>query len=131
MPQLTTLEGLELKAADGKLTPLAWAGIAAAAVGLYLVLKKNKVGGLGDSDESRELELWIVNEGALYRSMVQPIIKMLKRRKKNGTYDHKKALKAWENLANEGSKRYHKENGSKNDKWFEIFTQDIRIISYQ
>ncbi len=63
------------------------------------------------SAEARELALFIVNDGDLYRQQAQPIIKNLRKKIAKGTYDGTKALKLWGYLANSGAQKYTKEFG--------------------
>ncbi len=63
----------------------------------------------GDVDE---LVLYITNDGRLYEQVATPIIKNMKRKRKNGNYDDKLAVKGWQHLADEGVRRYDKEFGS-------------------
>tara|TARA_R100000306_G_C4248204_1_gene79121 strand:+ start:102 stop:473 length:372 start_codon:yes stop_codon:yes gene_type:complete len=59
-----------------------------------------------NKNEARELYLLITNDYQIYKQQFKPIIKMLTRRKLNGSYDSEKALKAFENLAITGAKKY-------------------------
>ena len=56
--------------------------------------------------EARELHLFIDNDYQLYKQQYLPILKMLTKRKLNGSYDSEKAIKAFENLAYTGAKKY-------------------------
>ena len=60
--------------------------------------------------EARELHLFIDNDYQLYQQQYLPILKMLTKRKLNGSYDSEKAIKAFENLAYTGARKYHKDN---------------------
>ena len=55
---------------------------------------------------ARELHLFIDNDYQLYKQQYLPILKMLTKRKRNGSYDSEKAIKAFENLAYTGSRKY-------------------------
>ena len=59
-----------------------------------------------NENESRELHLFIDNNYQLYQQQYLPILKMLTRCKRNGSYDSEKAIKAFENLAYTGAKKY-------------------------
>lgn len=59
--------------------------------------------------EQRELELFIVNDGDLYRQRVQPIIANLAKKTRKGVYDHAKAAKLWGYLADAGAQKYTKD----------------------
>jgi len=65
----------------------------------------------GGNTEQRELQLFIDNDGDLYRSQYQPIIKNLQRKIDKGQYDREKAVKLWMYLADAGAKKYVKEFG--------------------
>jgi hypothetical protein len=43
-----------------------------------------------------------------------------------GIYNHEKALKSWEHVAEVGAKQYIKEFCAKDDKWYEIFNKTTR-----
>lgn len=64
-----------------------------------------------DEVVARELYLYISNDGQLYRQMTNPITQMLARRKVNKTYKAELAVKAYENLVEEGIRKYSKEYG--------------------
>lgn len=72
--------------------------------------------------EIRELVIFIDNDGNLYRQMTQPIHKNLINKKAAGKYSSTLALKAFENLATEGAKRYAKEVGGHLAGWNQMFT---------
>jgi len=78
------------------------------------------------STDARELEVFIDNEGDLYRQMTVPIQKNLINKKASRKYSKVKALKAWENLATEGAKRYCKQFCSRGTVWHHIFPVDVR-----
>lgn len=65
-----------------------------------------------NKDNVRELVLFIENDGDLYRQMVQPIIKNLKKHMAKGRFNKDEAQKSWKRLADEGAKRYNKQYGS-------------------
>ena len=56
--------------------------------------------------EARELYLLIRNDYKLEQQQLTPILKMLVKRKRNGSYDNHKAIKAFENLARTGAAKY-------------------------
>jgi hypothetical protein len=76
--------------------------------------------------ESRELAVYIENNGNLYRQQTTPIIKNLKRKIAKGVYDATKALILWKHLADSGAKLYVKEFGG---KWDEIFSVADRKLA--
>ena len=61
--------------------------------------------------ESRELKLYIDNDGQLYNSRFMPIIKNLSKKMKKGNYDKKLAIKGFMYLVDAGAKKYVKEFG--------------------
>jgi len=67
--------------------------------------------GSADGTAARELELFIVNDGDLYRRQTQPIIQNLAKKMKKGVYDATKAMKLWGYLADAGAQKYTKEMG--------------------
>ena len=56
--------------------------------------------------EARELYLLIRNDYKLEQQQLTPILKMLVKRKRNGSYDNHKAIKPFENLARTGAAKY-------------------------
>ena len=56
--------------------------------------------------EARELYLLIRNDYKLEQQQLTPILKMLIKRKLNGSYDNLKANKTFENLAKTGAAKY-------------------------
>ena len=57
----------------------------------------------------RELTLYIVNDGQIYRQRITPIFKNLSRKVGKGTYDGVKAIKAFMYATTDGIKKYEKE----------------------
>jgi hypothetical protein len=78
-----------------------------------------------DSVSARELELYIENNGDLYRQMYTPVVNNLLRKMKKGTYNPILAEKGWLYLVDEGARRYNKEfgNGSLSLKLFDVPTR--------
>lgn len=64
-----------------------------------------------DKHAMRELELYIDNDGQLYRSQYMPILKNLSNKKKKGRYNGQLAVKAFLNLVDNGARKYVKEFG--------------------
>jgi hypothetical protein len=79
-------------------------------------LKKNP------ATETRELSLYIENNGDLYRRQTIPIIKNLQRKIAKGVYNPAKALILWKHLADSGARLYAKEFGGPGDKWSQMFS---------
>ena len=83
-----------------------------------------------NENEARELHLFIDNNYQLYKQQYLPILKMLTKRKLNGSYDSEKAIKAFENLAITGAKKYHKDNWDTCIRaWYQIFTPATRRLT--
>lgn len=78
-----------------------------------------------DQAAATELEMYITNDGQIYRSRIQPIIKNLAKKKSKGQYDPKKAVKAWMYAVEDGAKKYAKEFDSPNN-WHKIFDKQTR-----
>ena len=76
--------------------------------------------------EQRELELFIVNDGDLYRQRVQPIIANLAKKTRKGVYDHAKAAKLWGYLADAGAQKYTKDFDARGSTSFGIFSKADR-----
>lgn len=62
-----------------------------------------------ESEESRELTLYIVNDGSLHESIITPIIKNLQKKAKAGKLDKVKAIDAFYYAAQAGAKKYCKD----------------------
>lgn len=77
------------------------------------------------SDEARELQLYIVNDGQLYKQ-AQSIMTNLRKKIKRGVYDPEKAVDLWMYLATAGAKKYMKEYGSPNGRIQDIFPKSVR-----
>jgi len=73
----------------------------------------------------RDLQIYIENNGALYRQQETPIYENLKRKMRKGTYDRKKAVVLWRYLADEGAKRYAKDSRYAG-KWHELVSPATR-----
>lgn len=73
-----------------------------------------------------EMVLVISNDGDLYRAMIAPVIEMLKRKVKKGTYDKSLAYKAFDGVVKKGCQDYHKRFGSPSEKYYEIFNVATR-----
>lgn len=84
-----------------------------------------------DESAMDELELYIENDGDLYRQQFIPIIKNIKRKIKNGTYDHTKAPKLWSYFVENGAKKYAREFASSQAEWKNIFVKPDRMILSQ
>lgn len=78
------------------------------------------------SAEARELDLYIENDGDLYRSMTHPIYRNLANKRAQGIYLHSRAVVAFQHLAEAGAKKYAKEHGAPGDKWSTMFPPAAR-----
>lgn len=79
-----------------------------------------------ESDEARELELFIDNDSALYRQQHTPILKNLATKKARGIYVHSKAVKLFMYLVESGAKKYAREFGSPGVPWHVMFPVPVR-----
>ena len=77
---------------------------------------------LGAADE---LELYMMNDGQLYRSRIQPAIKNMQRKIKSGKFDPRLAPKLWSHVVTDAAKKYSKEFASPAE-WNKIFTKATR-----
>ena len=68
-----------------------------------------------------ELELYIENDGDLYRSQTTSILKNLTTKHAQGAYKHDLAVRAFEYLVEAGAKKYAKEFGSPGHPWHKMF----------
>lgn len=73
-----------------------------------------------------EIKLFIENDYQLYKSQLLPILVNLTKKYKKGTFDITKAAKLFRYLIDSGLKKYHKDYGSKGDKWFELLSTNDR-----
>lgn len=76
-------------------------------------MKRTKNMVYNPTEESRELFLYAVNDGEVYRGMVNAVLNSLERKVKNGTYDREKAVDAWYYVATRASDKYNKDFGYK------------------
>lgn len=60
------------------------------------------------SEEARELMLFTINDGTLYRGIITSTIRTLAKHYKRGTYSPEKAIAAYYHIATEASKIYNK-----------------------
>lgn len=65
-----------------------------------------------DEHAAKELELYVENDGQLYRQMFQPIVKNLANKMAKGEYVPERGVKAFRYLIDEGARKYVKEFGS-------------------
>lgn len=75
-----------------------------------------------------EIEMFIDNNGNLYRQQFLPIIKNIQRKIKSGKYDHALAPKLWGYLIENGMKLYAKEN--RDPRWMNLLsTKDRKVLA--
>ena len=79
--------------------------------------------------ESRELALYTINTGELYRGQAQAIIANLAKKMRQDKFDKSLAIKAFEYLAEAGAKMYVKEFGSPDSKWNVMFVKSDRTLA--
>jgi hypothetical protein len=78
------------------------------------------------SEAARELALYAVNDGDLYRQRAQPIMVNLRKKIKNGKYDAAKALKLWLFLADAAAQKYTREFGGSGNGSYGSFSKSDR-----
>ena len=61
------------------------------------------------TEESRELELYAVNSGALYRQSIVPTVRNLARKHSKGTFDADRAIDAFYPIATAAARMYCRE----------------------
>jgi hypothetical protein len=74
-------------------------------------MKRTKNMVYNPTEEARELFLYAVNNGNLYRRMIENVLDSLEKKIKKGVYDREKAVDAWYYVATEASKYYEKDFG--------------------
>ena len=77
------------------------------------------------SQESRELELFINNEREIYFSLVVPTRKALQRHFKRGTYDTDRAIIAWKRVCDRSAHIYARTYDNERN-WNKIFSVEDR-----
>ncbi len=78
-----------------------------------------------DKHAIRELELFIDNDGALYRKRFMPILHNQCRHKQRGRWSATQSVKGWMYLVDDGAKKYHRQFGS-GGKWNDMFPMSVR-----
>lgn len=86
--------------------------------------RRGPTGGTLDEQAAKELYIYAMNDGTLYRRQREPIEQNLRRKITKGNYDFKKAITAWKNFADTAAKAYTREHGS--GSGFGIFTPETR-----
>lgn len=80
---------------------------------------------MSQSQEARELSLYIENDAMLHRQQEVPIQRNLITKMARGIYDHDKAVKAYMHLMESGARKYSKEF-STGDDWSRTFSVATR-----
>jgi hypothetical protein len=75
--------------------------------------------------EAIELALYVDNDYELYQLLPQ-YTATLDKHWQRGRFDKARALVLLERFVQECAKKYHKEHGSPQDKWYSVFTPVIR-----
>lgn len=76
-------------------------------------MKRTKTMIYTPSEEADELFLYAVNNGSLYRRMVENILDNLEKKIKKGIYDKEKAIDLWYYVATEASNKYNEDFGQR------------------
>ena len=74
-------------------------------------MKRTKTMVYKPTEESRELMLYAINSGDLYKRQITPVINSLRKKAAKGTYDNEKAVDAWYYVACSASQMYYKDFG--------------------
>ena len=82
-----------------------------------------------DETAVHELVLYTINDGDIYRQTIQPIIKNLARKIKNGTYNETLAIQAWSYAADAGAKKYTEEFGGTGNGSYGAFSKADRMAA--
>ena len=75
------------------------------------IMKRTRTMIYKPTQESRELMLYAINNGELYRRQITPVINSLRKKAAKGTYDNDKAVDAWYYVACSASQMYNKDFG--------------------
>lgn len=96
--------------------------------GLGKSIKIGSMPSYKDKDAAREIQLYADNDSQLYRQRKNPILQNLSRKYIKGTYDINKAAKLWRYYIDAALQKYHKEFGSRGDKWYELLSVPDRNL---
>lgn len=77
-----------------------------------------------DMDTVRELELYAQNTRLIYDRHIMPAVENLKKKQKKGVYNHEKACRLWEYVAEAAAKMYNTEFGC--GLWYNLFPKAER-----
>lgn len=78
-----------------------------------------------DQAAARDLELYIENDGQLYRSQTAPILTNLAKKRRAGKYQHDLAVKLFGYLVEAGAKKYAQEHAD-GQPWNKLFDVPTR-----
>lgn len=78
------------------------------------------------SHAATELELYLLNDGAVYQAYYLPVCQNLARRRARGEFDRDRGLRAMRNVTDTAAKQYTLEHGSMVDRWHDIFPKGDR-----
>lgn len=78
------------------------------------------------SHAATELELYLLNDAAVYRAYYLPACQNLARRRARGEFDRDRGLRAMRHVTDAGAKQYTLEHGSMVDRWHDIFPKGDR-----
>ena len=87
----------------------------------------NPPSGPVDETAARELELYIENDGDLYRQQFIPIVKNLMKRRMKGGYNRELAVKLFMYLVDNGAKKYIREFGTRDQRIDAMFNRNTRL----
>lgn len=79
-----------------------------------------------DKAAAKELELFIDNDGDLYRQQTTPILKNLATKMAKGVYNKDLAVKLWMYLMDSGAKKYAKMESGDEASWNRTFSVETR-----
>lgn len=79
-----------------------------------------------ETNESRELSLYAVNDYATYSQAIQPVIRCLAKKIKAGDFDEVKARKAFGNVAIYAAKKYAADFGG---VYYRLFRAEDRRLT--
>ena len=79
--------------------------------------------------ESRELALYTINTGEIYRKQTQAVIANMARKMKQGKFDAELAIKAFEHVAETGARAYNKDFGTPDTNPLKMFSKSDRKLA--
>lgn len=79
-----------------------------------------------DMIAAHELAVYAENDRDIYFQAIRPVVNNLSKKVKRGTYDHTKAIKAWEHVATAAAMKYNKEFGTPGASYYTMFNAATR-----